>query len=416
MAYAFRARNLGPLREIDWRIPEGVSVVVGPNGVGKSTLLRLPDFVRIALQKSINDAVTEIFDGTAYLKHLGAAATDKMTFGASLSSFSENFPLVDWDVELNVPRGSFDAHSAERLQFEGLPALHRAAGSSIVTTADDQRALPWDMYLLPRGIADRVFGLNAQSDVRLNALQAKLDATSASTSSPAIDPRRGVSTAVFFIAMTNLTRAYRTYEYEVTRTAKYGSIHSPDTTLHADGTNVFSLLRNWRINSDNEFRYDFVLSTLREAFPHVEKLDFEQAGQTVTVAVVDRRYAGKKTPISRESTGFLTALMQLCAVASCSGLVTLDELETSLHPRAVKVLIEAFRGWANKHELSIVLATQSETVLDQFQDDPSRISVLEPNMTPAPKPLTELFTREWLSQFSVGDLFGHLEYGSLPTG
>src|SRR5690606_41147515 len=68
-------------------------------------------------------------------------------------------------------------------------------------------------------------------------------------------------------------------------------------------------------------------------------------------------------------------LLHLCAVASAGhhGLVTLDEVETSLHPRAIRVLIEAMRRRAASHDLRIVLATQSETVLDQFRDDPSRV-------------------------------------------
>lgn len=124
----------------------------------------------------------------------------------------------------------------------------------------------------------------------------------------------------------------------------------------------------------------------------------------------------KRIPIARESTGLVTALHQLCAIASCSrgGLVTIDEPETSLHPHAIKVLVEAARRWAADHDLRIVFATQSETVLDQFRDEPEKVFVLEPGQERSPRALTELFSREWLSQFSLGDLFAHLEFGSSP--
>jgi predicted ATPase len=195
---------------------------------------------------------------------------------------------------------------------------------------------------------------------------------------------------------------------------KFGAVQSSGLALERTGENVFPLLRNWRDNSDTEAKFDFVISTLREAFPHVSKVDFEQAGQTVTMAIRDRRWADRKLPISRESTGLVTALLQLCAVASCRphSLVTIDELETSLHPHAIRVLIAAFRRWAKEYNLRIVLATQSETVLDQFHDDPGQIYVIEPGQEVTPRSLTEMFDGEYLNQFSLGDLFSHLEFGS----
>lgn len=75
------------------------------------------------------------------------------------------------------------------------------------------------------------------------------------------------------------------------------------------------------------------------------------------------------------------------------------------------MLVEAFRRRAATHDLRIVLATQSETVLDQFRDEPSQVFVLEPKQETSPKALTELFSPEYLSQFSLGDLFAHLEFG-----
>ena len=136
--------------------------------------------------------------------------------------------------------------------------------------------------------------------------------------------------------------------------------------------------------------------------------------EQITMAIRDARWPDRKLPISRESTGLITAVLQLCAVASCpkDGLVTLDELETSLHPRAIQVLTEAFRQRSREQNLRIVLATQSETVLDQFHDCPEQIQVLEPNQETSPRRLTDMFGADWLKQFSLGDLFAHLEFGS----
>ena len=225
---------------------------------------------------------------------------------------------------------------------------------------------------------------------------------------------QAVHLGAYAFAATATVRSYRTYRYQIQHLQRYGSIQSSDIRLEKSGENVFPLLRNWRDSSETETKFDFVISTLREAFPHISKVDFEQAGQTVTMAIRDRRWSDKKVPISRESTGLITALLQLCAVASGAenGLVTIDELETSLHPHAIRVLIAAFRRWAKEHNLRIVLATQSETVLDQFHDDPGQIYVIEPGQEVTPRSLTDMFDGEYLNQFSLGDLFSHLEFGS----
>ena len=86
-------------------------------------------------------------------------------------------------------------------------------------------------------------------------------------------------------------------------------------------------------------------------------------------------------------------------------------IQAKNYPRAIKLLVEACRRRAASHDLRVVLATQSQTVLDQFHDDPSHVFVLEPDQETSPQALTELFSPEYLGQFSLGDLFAHLEFG-----
>ncbi|MFO7561918.1 MAG: AAA family ATPase [Enhygromyxa sp.] len=331
----YRARALGPLRAVDWAIPSGVSVVVGPNRVGKSTLLRLPELIKIAIDDGLNEAVKVVFEGVSYLRNFSLPASAPISIGFGGTD-------VEWTTELIIHGGEIAAFPSESLNHAGKKAV------------------------------------------------------------------APVATAIS-------VRSYRTYHYEINHLLRFGSQHSSGQTLLTTGENVFPLLRNWRDRPELEERYEFVLATMREIFPHLGRVGFEQAGQTVTMTVSDRRWPdGKHIPIARESTGFITALLHLCAIASADrgGLVTLDEIETSLHPRAIRVLIEAMRHRAASHDLRVVLATQSETVLDQFRDDPSRVFVLEPKQERSPQALTELFSPEYLSQFSLGDLFAHLEFGA----
>jgi hypothetical protein len=195
-----------------------------------------------------------------------------------------------------------------------------------------------------------------------------------------------------------------------------GSPLGNDTELDANGSNVFTVLRNWKAGDrGHEERIKFVREGLRLAFPSLfEELDFESAGQVVTA----RFYMpgnDKPVPFHLAPTGLLAGLLHLTAVASTGKDATLaiDEFENSLHPHAIRVLIEHIRERAAKLNLTVLLASHSPVVLDQFRDCPSQAIVMDP-VNP-PTPLDKIEDPEWLAQFSLGELYAHENIGAVKT-
>lgn len=403
----YHANALGPLRNVVWTVPAGVSAIVGPNRVGKSALLRLPEFLRIAVNSDLETSVRDVFRGSAFLRNFTLPASASCTVGLSIAT--QDVPQkIKWTIELMPKGATVVPFPAERVMLDDVTVFERKFGSDSASADGEQYKL--GSNLIPRFCVIDLVRLQNPPDIP----QAQIW-----TNHIANPKTRHRALAGLVCASAHRSASYRTYEYQIQHLLRYGSPQSAATVLQSSGENVFPLLRNWRDQSELEPRYEFVLDTLREAFPHVQKFDFESSGQTVTIATVDRRWS-TKTPIAYESTGLITALLQLCAVASASSdsTITIDELETSLHPHAIRVLIAAFRRWAREHDLRIVLATQSETVLDQFRDEPEKIFVMEARQETSPQPLTEMFGADWLKQFSLGDLFSHLEFGApdLPQG
>jgi predicted ATPase len=377
------------LREVEWTIPPGVSAVVGPNRVGKSTLLRIPELLRVAATDSLGVAVRQVFGGVSTLRNWRLPASTPIRVGLGLAQ-------LDWELTLDLRAGDVSDQSTESLHYAGRVLVERVAGSDMATVD---------------GVPFKASHQSVVSALMRQHTAAPLVAQ------PDTLTQIGQSTGTSIFAIHALTRGagYRAYDYEIKHLVRFGSTQSPGRALLSSGENVFPLLRNWRDSPKDEERYEFVLGTLREVFPTLGRIGFEQAGQTVTMVVNDRRWPSDKyVNIASESTGFITLLLHLCALASAErlDLLTFDEIENSLHPRAIRILVEAMRRRAASHDLRIVLATQSETVLDQFRDEPDHVFVLEPNQDRSPKLLTELFSRDYLSQFSLGDLFAHLEFGA----
>jgi predicted ATPase len=194
-----------------------------------------------------------------------------------------------------------------------------------------------------------------------------------------------------------------------------GSPVSSDEHLHPDGRNIFSVLRNWRDKKkETRPRWDFVLASLKEAFPGTfDNLDFEMAGQMVS----GRIFAPEidvRIPTYLAANGWLVALLHLAAVASTprAGAVAIDEVENGLHPYAIRALVAAMRRWSVGTGISVILATHSPVVIDQFKEEPDHVFVMEPGRDEQPARLDGLHDPEWLAHFSLGDLYAHDEFGA----
>jgi predicted ATPase len=93
--------------------------------------------------------------------------------------------------------------------------------------------------------------------------------------------------------------------------------------------------------------------------------------------------------------------------------VAIDEFENSLHPHAIRVLIEYIRDRAAKRDLTVLLASHSPVVLDQFRECPSQAIVMDP-VNP-PTPLDKLENPDWLAQFSLGELYANENIGAIKS-
>lgn len=376
MRVRLRVQNFASLRAINFEVPPGVNVLVGPNGSGKSTLLNAIELIRHSLESSLLDSAGHSFGSAAEIRNYDAPADAPITLGLDVDD-------VSWMIELRVSGAGVSPMSPETLTVGGRVKLRREGLSAEA-----------DYEAQPLKVSDKI------------AVRAALDR---------YPEDKDIQSWTAFVKK---YRVYRSYTYRLYDLVKYGSQSSPDRWLHVTGLNAFAVLRNWHSQRAYRARYEFVCGSLRKIYPdYFRDLDFQTAGQTVTMQVFTSRWNERPIQIAQESTGFMMALLCLCAVASGEpgGLVAIDEIENSLHPAAIERLIECIDDYAANNDLRVIIATHSPVVLDQLRDDPSSVFVMQPGEPSLPVALDKLFNQEWLQQFSLGRLYTSLEYGA-PAG
>jgi hypothetical protein len=227
MAFRLQVRNYRGLRAVDWS-PEGVCALVGANGSGKTTLLDVPALLGDALDRGLARAL-EDHGGIANARNMYAGEREPYDFEITVGQ-------TTWRLAPVLVGDGF--RSEEQLVSGGHVIVSRAAG------ADSARVFDKDVLV--------------RNDL---ALRHSLEIVF-----PEPD------------ALPEVLSRYRLYgSYDLAALRRSGSPDSSERRLDRRGTNVFSVLRNWRDKKPDRMRYDFVLEGLREIFADFfDDLEFEK--------------------------------------------------------------------------------------------------------------------------------------------
>ncbi len=364
-------RNYRGLPSVGFQ-PSGVCALVGANGSGKSTLLSAFEFLRNLFLRSTQSAIS--LDGGHWgLRNLNSNPDAPVWIGVNLDG-------KEWRIELSLlgTNGECFLHEGIWSGNENLIDVtsnieHFRYRDSELTRGDGSALrLVWDLF-----------------------------------HDPAIED------------IVNFVRSIRTYRhYHLSQLREHGSRVDSDLYLLRHGQNLFAVLRNWRDRRDLRPSYDFVIESLRAAFPNFfDDLDFYGDAQTVR-AKVYLQGVPEPMPLTFVPDGLLVSMLHLVAVAGSPGksFVAIDDFENYLHPFAIRSLIESIRAWGERRDLCVLLVTHSPVVLDEFRSQPEQVFVMDLDPPNKPIPLDVLRDPEWLAHFSLGNLYSHLEFGSrLPS-
>jgi predicted ATPase len=395
MGIQLQVKNFRCLRAVDWS-PDGVCVVVGANGSGKTTLLDSLDFLRLALEAAPLNVIAQK-GGGAFFKHLDAPESEGVSFSLTQSEST-------WELDFIGP--TFNISWAERVKQGGELILQKLPGETWIDYQGTKVALPTQGTTALRILANP----NPQFLIQGGGMGMGMGAGGRGgvvVQRP--EPRD--------LPVVRTVQSYRSYgNYAVEQLRQGGSPVSGDMRLSLNGGNAFAVLRNWRDKRGYQPAYEFVISQLSNAFPGVaDGIEFDFAAQVTSLRLLLSRWK-ESIPVTFAPHGWITGLLHLMAVAGAekSDVVAFDEFENSLHPYAIRRLVQAMREWAAERQLTVLLTGHSSALLDEFREYPSQVFVMEPWQAPdrnMPIRLTEYRDPEWLQHFSLGELYRHEDFG-----
>jgi predicted ATPase len=370
-------------------LEEGIYALVGPNGVGKTTVSTIPLLLRHAFQRGWSSAVREN-GGSWSLRNL-AAPTDARS----------SIRLATQDATWKLSTGGGDRFPDE--EFHLLNGAYPGLPRAIRTQVDGQI---WSVHPSYNEEQDQTkfepLRLAEPGDDRM-ALRAVVDAGLAPGSE----------------AFTIWISSVRSYlDYAVTQLRDFGSKADTDLYLSSNGHNVGAVLRNWRDRRDTASNYSFVIDGMKDIFgPQFDGIEFEGASNTVSIRIF-RSGFDRSIPLSNQSTGLIRGLLHMTAIAGAKpgSFISIDDFEDGLHPVAIRRLLAQARQRAAEKRLTVLVATHSPVLLNAFGDDPENVLLFEPRLEERTKlsaddigaiiPLTHVKHPDTLSQFNIGDLYG----------
>lgn len=362
-----RLRNFRALDSFEWS-PSGVVLLAGANGAGKTTVLDALLFLRLLFQRGHVTALGQV--RAEFFRTENVPEEDPVVFEVEVGDLL-------WRLELPMSNVGMQGHYGEEVL---------RGGKSVLRARRFEQK--WELQ-----------GEQLELDEVRCCAKVAWDRGGSPWMKPLVDALSSIQVYKGF----NLYRVRSPVSRE-----------PYDRYLAWHGDNLRLVLKRWKgAHRQAQGRFEWVLERMREAFPGLcDDLELEDS----TIRMFSRGSAAG-FPIDRVADGVLTGLLQLVAVAGMErgGFIAFDELETHLHPHAIRSISRALRERAEEMELTVALTTHSPVVMNEFLDEWGQVYVLQRSGDRAmPTALTDLHSEEWLAQSKLGSLYERLAFASPP--
>ena len=373
---SLRIEGFRSLKSVTWK-PGRLNVLIGPNGGGKSNLLRALDLIRVAAKGELRETILRM-GGMAPLVWDGEAKTISLEFilaGAPSASIYE----CQFELHRIGNTGSYVVQN-DQLSILEAGAKPESARVMLRPRPEDSVVPDWIppkgpvrvAELLERvGLGDSEAGISLRSAGDLN--------------------RAALGWCVYTDLRTDQKAELR--QAAVTRS---------ETRVASDGQNLVAVLHTL-YTGDRGFE-EFLDNAMTAAFPgDYDKLTFTPAEDGRVQMRVRRKHRNKADSTADLSDGTLRFLLLVAILGSPdpAPLIAIDEPETGLHPRMLPIVAELAENAAMKTQ--VIFSTHSPEFLNAFRDEPPTTTVVTSDGSESElKTLEGESLKRWIDDYSLG--------------
>lgn len=382
------------LKNVNWS-PNDLNVVIGPNGTGKSNLLRFLELMAVSSQgrlakyiQSLGGMDPIVWDGQASL----------ISFKVKTSPLEANRDIVKDAITYELKMARLGKGSAYRIQRELLAKFYRV---------EIKKEIEPFKFLEREGTNARIFNEN---ELALIAPEESLsdEETLLSIAANPFDTNRFIT---LFQQDLSAWSVYHDINVSLNAQIRQPTVARVEKRVEPDGQNLISVLHTLYTES-REFKKE-INRAMQVAFGNdFEELIFPPASDQRIQLRVRWKSLKREQSAADLSDGTIRYLLLLTILASPSPppIIAIDEPETGLHPSMLPIIAEYAADASIRSQ--VIITTHSPQLLDAFSElKPTTTIVKWDEGETTLKTLSGQDLDYWLKEYSLGALFksGELE-------
>lgn len=382
------------LREVSWE-PEDLNVVIGPNGTGKSNLLRLLEMISVSARGGLGK----------YVQRWGGM--EPLVWDGRSDGIAYTLKTSPVDVWRDVER--------DALTYEFL--MERLGKGASYQIAHELLANYWPVE---KGQRDEPFKFLERQKTRgvvfdesEKRLTAPPDSILEEESLLSLSGGPFIANRVIPLFLLELAgwSVYHDLHVNADAPIRLPVIARPERRVDADGQNLISVLHTL-YTGEREFKNE-VNMAMKSAFGEdFDELVFPPAADQRIQLRVRWKSLQREQSGADLSDGTLRFLFLLAVLASPSpaGLIAIDEPETGLHPSMLPIVAEYAVDASSRTQ--VVVTTHSPQFLDAFKETKPATTVAKwSDGETLLEKLEGASLDHWLKEYSLGSLLqsGDLE-------
>jgi len=367
-------RGYRRLRQVELQLAP-LNVLIGANGVGKSSVLDAVDLLAASAEGSLENAISEA-GGISSLLTLDGR-TDSLRFSLQLPIGTDQ-PLK---YELNISREGV-GYGIRREQL----------------TQRQDLMLP-DPF---KFIDSRAGHVLYHDPVEKNLVRPNWDYKATETALSQV-PRMYQTPEKFRQLLASSSALYHSLDVSFRAPVRLPQPLQPANTPGSDGSDLLPCLYTMR-ETDRD-RYEAVEDALRIAFPTFERLDLPPAAAgRLTLGWKDRNFTQPIYPhqLSEGTLRFLW-LATLLQSPGLPAVTLIDEPEVSLHPEMLRLLAELLREASSRAQL--IVATHSDRFVRFLQPKELVVCDLAEDGGMLVRRASDLDLDGWLADYALDELW-----------